>query len=74
MNEKDNDNNKFKSCNVGYYLPEFEKNKCQKCSIDNCFECYGNKTSNICTKCKNHKIIYLLYLLYQIKINLFSRI
>ena len=55
MNEKckqcDKDNNKCKSCNDGYYLPEFEKNICQKCSIDNCFECYGNKISNICTKC-----------------------
>ena len=54
MNEKDKDNNKFKSCNVGYYLPEFEKNKCQKCSIDNCLECYGNKTSNNCTKCNSN--------------------
>ena len=50
INEKckqcDNNNNKCLSCNDGYYLPDFEKNKCQKCSIDNCLECYGNKTSN----------------------------
>ena len=55
VNEKckqcDNDKSKCLSCNDGYYLPEFEKNKCQKCSIDNCLECYGNKTSNNCTKC-----------------------
>jgi len=38
------------SCNDGYYLPEFGENICQKCSINNCLECYGNKTSNNCTK------------------------
>ena len=47
----DKDNNKCKSCNAGFYLSEFEKNICQKCSIDNCLECYRNKTSNICIKC-----------------------
>jgi len=55
INEKckqcDKDDNKCLSCNDGYYLPEFEKNKCQKCSIENCLECYGNKTSNLCIKC-----------------------
>ena len=58
INEKckqcDNDNNKCSSCNDGYYLPDFEKNKCQKCSIDNCLKCYGNKTSNNCTKCNSN--------------------
>ena len=63
INEKckqcDNDKIKCLSCNDGYYLPEFEKNKCQKCSIDNCLECYGNKTSNNCTKCiSNFKEVY----------------
>jgi len=35
-------------------LPDFEKDKCQKCSINNCLECYGNKTSNNCTKCNSN--------------------
>ena len=58
MDEKckqcDNDKSKCLSCNDGYYLFDSEKTKCQKCSIDNCLECYGNKTSNNCTKCNSN--------------------
>lgn len=58
INEKckqcDNDNSKCLSCNEGYYLPDLKTNKCQKCSIDNCLECYGNKTSGLWIKCKSN--------------------
>ena len=53
--------NKCSKCNDGYYLPEDDENKkvCQKCSIENCKECYGTKNSNLCTLCyENYVSIY----------------
>ena len=52
-------------CDNGLFLPEDDKTKCIKCSIENCNECIGTKLNNICNKCKpglnpvyeNNKII-----------------
>ena len=40
------------TCNDGLFLPEDDKTKCIKCSIENCNECIGTKLNNICNKCK----------------------
>jgi len=39
-------------CDNGLFLPEDDKAKCIKCSIENCNECIGTKLNNICNKCK----------------------
>jgi len=52
-------------CDNGLFLPEDDKTKCIKCSIENCNECIGSKINNICNKCnpglysiyENNKII-----------------
>ena len=38
-------------CDKGYFLPEDDKAKCIKCSIENCNECIGTKLNNNCNKC-----------------------
>ena len=40
-------------CDNGLFLPEDDKTKCIKCSIENCNECIGTKLNNICIKCKS---------------------
>lgn len=49
--------NQCGTCNGGYYLPtdDMKKFECKKCSdlIENCEECYGSKSSIVCTACKN---------------------
>ena len=53
-------------CNEGFYLPEDNKEICQKCSIDECQICSGNINNDICYKCfdeffpeiENDKIIF----------------
>ena len=48
------DNNK---CSSGYYLPDdIEEKICQKCSINNCEKCQGNKNNDECTLCKENYI------------------
>ena len=43
------------SCNEGYYLSEYDKTKCKKCSLINCKIC----PNDICTECFNkYKINY----------------
>ena len=44
-----------KTCNNGYFIPDDEtiRIKCQKCSINNCKICSGNKLSDICTLCED---------------------
>ena len=50
INEK-----KCSKCEVGYFLPDDSTNKlqCEKCSLNNCEKCQGNKNNDICTLCKN---------------------
>ena len=48
------------SCNEGYFLPENEenKNKCEKCDLDGCLQCFGTKKKHLCLNCKEgYKII-----------------
>ena len=44
------------NCNDGYYIPDDseKRQKCQKCSIENCEKCYGNKNSNFCISCGDY--------------------
>ena len=48
-----NKNNLDLTCPSGFYLPTgiLGKKVCQKCSIENCDKCYGNKIINICSSC-----------------------
>ena len=48
------DNGECKDCNKGYFLPTDADNKyqCQKCSDENCEECSGTISLDICKKCK----------------------
>ena len=38
-------------CESGYFLPEDDSKKCEKCSVENCDKCHGTKNNNTCTKC-----------------------
>jgi len=49
-NIKDNIKDEI-TCYNGLFLPEDDKTKCIKCSIENCNECTGTKLNNICNKC-----------------------
>ena len=51
--ECNNETHQCSSCNLGYFMPEDDdlKQNCQKCSIENCQECKGTKTNDICTSC-----------------------
>ena len=55
--KKNNKNNKYIKdeiiCYNGLFLPEDDRTKCIKCSIENCSECIGTKSNNICNKCKS---------------------
>ena len=42
------------SCNEGYYLPEEDKTKCKKCSMDCCKECPNDK----CIICSDNDVNY----------------
>ena len=46
--------NKCKVCNEGYFLAFYKQNlqKCQKCDIENCEECFGTRLSYVCTTCQ----------------------
>jgi len=51
---KEFDINKNKNeifCDNGLFLPEDDKTKCIKCSMENCNLCFGTKLNNICNKC-----------------------
>ena len=41
------------SCNKGYYIPKDDENKqkCKKCSIENCAVCEGTKNTDKCILC-----------------------
>lgn len=41
---------KDSTCPEGFYMPTNDKN-CQKCSIENCSKCSGDKKNNICLSC-----------------------
>ena len=47
------------SCNIGYYLPTDDtiKEKCQKCSVENCKSCSGTRAINICNACIDNYFI-----------------
>ena len=47
-----NKNKKEIICGYGLFLPEDDKTKCIKCSIENCSNCIGTKLNNTCNKCK----------------------
>ena len=68
INDKNKINHKFYNqkkevlkCDEGYYIPDddSEKKECQKCPIENCAECKGNKNENYCISCKES--FYLFY-------------
>ena len=54
-----NNKGECSSCNEGYYLPNnsADKSKCSPCSFA-CLSCYGNKTTSICTSCKDNFKLY----------------
>ena len=44
-------------CNPGYYLPnDSSDNICEKCSLDNCEKCQGDKNKDECILCKDNYI------------------
>ena len=46
--------NQCETCNEGYFLPKDEnKDKCEKCDIEGCLECFGTKNNKFCSNCKN---------------------
>ena len=49
---------KCSKCKDGYFVPDDSINKliCEKCSLNNCKRCEGNKNDNICTSCENNYI------------------
>ena len=49
----DKNKNNWTTCNIGYYLPEdfTSKNKCKKCSVENCNKCYGTIDFDDCESC-----------------------
>ena len=54
INKKIKNNQNIKDeiiCNNGFFLPEDNKTKCIKCSMENCNECIGTKLNNTCNKC-----------------------
>ena len=60
----DRNKNECTSCNFGYYMPEDEERKvdCQKCAVDNCYECSGKKNSSKCKSCiSSYSPIYKEY-------------
>ena len=48
--------NKCSSCNNEYFMPiDTENDKiCQKCSVENCHECYGSIDNNTCVSCNEY--------------------
>ena len=61
MEQQEKENKKHKlnevkkvNCEEGYFMPtDAKKNKCRKCSVENCSECSGSRSKNICLKCKS---------------------
>ena len=53
INTNKNNNSKIK-CDSGFYIPEDDEanQNCQKCTVENCEKCVGNKYMNFCTECK----------------------
>ena len=47
-------------CDEGYYIPtdDLTKKKCQKCPIESCSECKGNKNENYCISCKESYFLF----------------
>ena len=45
-------------CLAGYFVPDDSDNKlsCEKCEINNCEKCQGNKNNNECILCKDNYI------------------
>ena len=43
-------------CKTGYFIPDDSNDKllCEKCSLNNCQTCQGNKNNDICTLCENN--------------------
>ena len=61
INKTQISNNKI-ICESGFYLPLDDQSakNCKKCSIENCFECFGSKLKDICIKCNpDYKGIYI---------------
>ena len=56
----DKEKNRCLSCNNGCYIPENFQNiqKCEKCSVERCENCYGNISYDICTSCGFFEPIY----------------
>ena len=51
--EKETQNEKTAEiCKEGFYIPtDDKKKKCQKCSLENCSKCSGDKKNNVCLSC-----------------------
>ena len=45
-----------KNCKNGLFIPDNDKKKCIKCSLENCNICSGNLNSDICHSCKKSYI------------------
>ena len=39
------------SCDEGFYIPNNDKSKCRKCTINFCSKCMGDKDENTCLSC-----------------------
>ena len=50
-----NNSDQCLSCNKGYYIPKDEENKqkCTKCSLENCAVCEGTKNNDKCILCES---------------------
>lgn len=46
--------NNITNCDIGFFIPNDNDGEkiCQKCQIDKCAKCYGNKLNNKCTLCQ----------------------
>ena len=61
LNTRNNSSSKTEDnvkCKFGYFIPNDSDNKliCEKCSLNNCYKCQGNKTNNECILCKKNYI------------------
>ena len=56
--ECDKNNKICTKCKMGYFLPDDGINKysCEKCSLNNCKKCQGNKNDDICILCEDNYI------------------
>ena len=56
--ECDENTKSCSKCKSGYFIPDDSDNKliCEKCDLNNCDKCQGNKNNNECILCKDNYI------------------